>query len=217
MKLSVIYDQYSIPRNLRTHMLRVASLGRLICVNLSPTIKIDKVLLITSLLVHDMGNIVKFDFSSNLIKWSEDVAVLKKIQNTFITKYGSADHEVTENILKEIGVKDSIIKTTHEMTIEKLGHILKNKQWDLLVATYADYRIGPIGIISLDQRIDDLVVRNGNKPSLNWSSSQKVETYRKNLNKCEKIIQKYCSISLNSINDKTLENYFEDFLKRDII
>lgn len=217
MKLSDIYDRFSIPDNLRTHMLRVAGVGKVICDNLSPDIKIDKDALIKALLVHDMGNIVKFDFSVKSIHTDPDeISRLKQIQSEFIDKYGADDHKTTENILREIKLSEDVISITQNMSSKKLEKTLIEEKWTLMIATYCDLRVSPFGIVPLNKRIDDLVSRMKGRTSSDWSSLNKAEKYRIDLNRCEKIIQKYCLINLKDVNDQLVEKYFDDFLKSDI-
>lgn len=95
-------------------MLRVAGLGKIIADNLSKDIKIDQNILIKALLVHDMGNIVKFDFSVKTIPISPSkIAELRDVKDNFVQKYGADAHVVTEKILNKIDVSNSIIEITN--------------------------------------------------------------------------------------------------------
>ncbi len=218
MKLLDIYDQYSIPNNLQTHMLRVAGVGKIICDNLSSTIKIDRDLLVRALCVHDMGNIVKFDFTIKSIYTNPDtISKLKIIQSDFIAKFGHDAHEATENILKEVGLENTLISLINGMIIEELGAITSQKDWVLMIATYADYRVAPHGIVSIHERLDDLVTRLGHKSSSHWSSLACVDSYRKSLKECEEIIQKQCSINLININNQAIVKYINDFPSMEIL
>jgi HD superfamily phosphohydrolase len=58
-------------------------------------------------LLHDIGNIVKFDFFNHpefLGKEQKNVKKWIQIQKEMIQKYGTDDHEALSNILKELKV-----------------------------------------------------------------------------------------------------------------
>ena len=61
MKISEIYRKYRIPPQLQLHQLRVASIAKYICDNLKVPVDIEEV--VSADLLHDMGNIIKFDLS----------------------------------------------------------------------------------------------------------------------------------------------------------
>lgn len=59
MNILEIYNKYYLPENLQMHMLRVAACSNLIIDNWSGP-EIDKEAIIRVCLLHDMGNIVKY-------------------------------------------------------------------------------------------------------------------------------------------------------------
>lgn len=59
MKIQEIYRRYSIPPNLERHMLQVAAVGEYICTHWSGP-ELNSQLILQALLLHDLGNIVKF-------------------------------------------------------------------------------------------------------------------------------------------------------------
>src|SRR5437588_9728526 len=63
-----VYRKYSIPTNLQLHMLRAAAIGKLITDhwNYQHGPAIDVSVIIKTLLLHDMGNIVKIDLDAPL-------------------------------------------------------------------------------------------------------------------------------------------------------
>ncbi len=60
MKIAEIYEKYKIPPLLQTHMFRVAAVGGLIYQNFTDQNILNKQAIIETLLLHDMGNIIKF-------------------------------------------------------------------------------------------------------------------------------------------------------------
>ena len=74
--------------NLREHQLRVASVAAQICDNFfEPLNKKD---IVTACLLHDMGNIIKFNLNyfPELIK-PEGIEYWQKVQNEYKKKYGN--------------------------------------------------------------------------------------------------------------------------------
>ena len=62
MKITDIYSKYSIPLNLQRHMLGVAALASAIC-DLFLESVVNKELIVKTSLLHDMGNVLKCNFS----------------------------------------------------------------------------------------------------------------------------------------------------------
>ena len=63
MKIKDIYSKYNIPPNLQLHMFRVAAFADILCDN-HKKVDFDKEIIIKSCLLHDLGNIIKFDFDN---------------------------------------------------------------------------------------------------------------------------------------------------------
>ena len=59
MKISEIYQKYQIPPHLQLHMYRVSAVAWTICDNFDE--ELDKIKIVAADLLHDMGNIIKFD------------------------------------------------------------------------------------------------------------------------------------------------------------
>ncbi|MFZ1721377.1 MAG: HD domain-containing protein [Microgenomates group bacterium] len=161
MNISAIYAKYSIPQNLQTHMLRVAALGSLICDELNPEL-VDKDLVVKTLLLHDMGNILKFDFERLDLFEDEDkknVEKYKKAQQDFKSKYGSDPDVATLMIIGEV-TNDTrvgtLCKEAHWLNLQKY---LNTNRWNEKICTYCDMRTGPFGLLSLTERIHDLKIR----------------------------------------------------------
>lgn len=120
MKISDIYKKYGIPPNLQEHMLRVYAI-------VSLTEKhwvgknIDWKQAKKVALLHDLGNIVKFDFDQHpefLGDEQKNVERWKKVQKKIIDKYGSDDHKATEKMLEDIGMDKDNIKIILKKVLE---------------------------------------------------------------------------------------------------
>lgn len=141
--------------NLADHQLRVAGIAKLITDEWADK-KIAKECVLACL-VHDMGNIVKFDDKIGE-KW---IAVREE----FKVKYGADAHTATCAILDEAGLSVYTKYMQEEADMYGKGgltlsdfHICSRPA---LMIMYADLRVVPTGVVSLEERIDDLGKRYG--------------------------------------------------------
>ncbi len=155
-----IYKEYKILPMLAMHQLRVASVVSLFLDNLKIDSEIDKESLLTAALLHDMGNIAKMQLNVFPEECEpEGVEYWEGIKEEFCKKYGSTDHEATTNILKELNVKEEVINL-----IDSIGHTrfcdqLKDDNLAAKIINYADTRVGPFGVLSYEDRMQEVSVR----------------------------------------------------------
>jgi hypothetical protein len=163
MIITQIYSHYKIPQNLQEHMFRVAAIGFLVCEAIKK-IKIDKNLVVRALLLHDLGNIAKFKFDEekNSFLSSEDlsrVGDLKKLQVEVINKYSANAEETTFMMMEELKVDLNIIELCRSAAYYAIDEIPTEFSWEQKVYYYSDMRVGPRGVLSVDERFDDLELR----------------------------------------------------------
>lgn len=207
MTIAQIYKKYHIAPNLQEHMLRVAAIAVLIADHWTEA-TLNRDLLATSLLLHDIGNIVKFNFDQfpELLETEEkNVAKWKKTQQEFIKKYGKDAHKATLKILKELKIKDKrVIQIISILGPHGAHQAADAFDWHLKVAYYADARIAPRGLVSLEERFDDLMERYAHRPE--WQPKATDERYRV----CQEIenrLQIHCNQNLTEIRADDLEPY----------
>ncbi len=195
MQIRDLYDKYNIMPQLREHQLRVGGIARLIT---------DDHDSIVTALVHDMGNIVKFDLDnpvtliSDVDKWKREQAHVRKT-------YGHDAHEATYAILKEAGLDKY---NTH---LRDEGRAYDNETLDInffesmskpaLFTLYGDMRVSVVGVVSMQERIEDLERRYGAP-----------RTESKWVNKLEDYIQSIASIDVRSITEESVEPLFDELL-----
>ena len=156
-----IYQNYALPQVLQNHMLRVAAVAKWIIDHWNdPKIILHEDLIIESLLLHDIGNIVKgadenfrtlfpdtysmesFDYWINVRKWVYE-------------HYGKTDTEATQNIVKEIGVSPKILTLIEKKQFVNNEQTLKSSDFAIKICAYADQRVSPEGIMSLSGRLNE--------------------------------------------------------------
>lgn len=200
MTIKELYQKYHIMPQLKIHMLRVAGVGKIILSG--SKISVDMDLVMKSLLLHDMGNIVKFDLANPLMK-VPDLEYWKKIQMDYFDKYGKDTHKVTTQIIGEIG-QDEVNKVMEE---EHHGYesgdtmkILK-KSWPAKILAYCDVRVDPWGVVPMSKRIKDLHNRYGR--DLAWYDF---------LYKLEADVKSMTTTDLDSITEESVKPFFDELL-----
>lgn len=153
-----IYSQFSVPPNLAQHMHTVA---RVVCSVRDHWVgdKIDWNFIITAALLHDIGNIVKFNFESHpefLGAEAVNVEYWKEVQRKIIQKYGSDDHMASGNMLKEIGITGNLLDTIQDKSFSNAVAVSQGDDWYAKILLYADMRVMPHGIVTLEERLSDV-------------------------------------------------------------
>ena len=111
MSISELYEKYQIMPQLAEHQLKVAGVARLICDNSDHGLDAGNI--IAACLLHDIGNIIKFDLSvtDQLLpgRFSrEDLAFWQGVKDWFVSKYGKDEHHASLKIIREIGVSERV-------------------------------------------------------------------------------------------------------------
>lgn len=204
MKITNIYKKYEITPLLQLHQIRAASVGKLIADNWLKPELINKDIILETLILHDMGNIIKFDLDNSKNLLGEDIEIerWKRVQSSFIKKYGDDEHVATHKIGKEIGVNKMVDGLLSQLkSIQKAA---EGDNWNLKVCYYSDLRCAPFGIVSIDKRFDDLLQRykGRNHPI---ADVERTENNRKSALFIEKQLQEFVNFDLKSINDNAIE------------
>ena len=141
MKIIDIYTKFTVPPNLQEHIIRVASIAKFIEKHWTGNNKVDWNLTKKVALLHDLGNIVVFDFEKHpefLGKEQSNIKYWKRAQQEMISKYGSDDHETTKQMLKEIGLEEGAINTIMGKSLGNAVAVKDSHNWPLKILFYAD-------------------------------------------------------------------------------
>lgn len=144
---------------LAEHQLKVAGVAGLICKNLGRPVDSKEV--IAACLLHDMGNIIKFDlkFTSELLpgRFTEaELQAWQRVKDDYLEKYGSDEHHATLLIARELGVSDRILELIDCIGFQNGQSNAANQDFGKKICAYSDMRVGPQGVINLEQRFMDL-------------------------------------------------------------
>lgn len=205
-KISEIYAEYNIIQILRDHMLRVAAVASMICDNSAQTLPKNDI--ITACLLHDMGNIIKFDFSYFPEFFEpEGVEYWQNVRDEFVRKYGKNEHEATVNIFKELGLSSNIVSLADGNRFSLMCDHLNSENMSEKIMHYVDARVGPHGVLSYQERMDEAGERYKNHKDYIW------EEERQKLVACGKEIEKQifakCRIKPEDITDETIKPIIE--------
>jgi hypothetical protein len=164
MKIAEIYKTYRVPSVLQRHMLGSAALAQLIFEHWNGPL-INKDIITTTMLIHDIGNIAKMDFrrGSELADEYGDTDYWRKIQGEFINKYGADDHIATFNVASELGLGKRVLWLVINKIFVHNEMISASNDYELKICAYSDQHIGPRGVVSLEERFSELRRRYGGR------------------------------------------------------
>jgi hypothetical protein len=206
MRAKEIYQEFNIPSNLSDHMLGVAGVVIFLQEHWKgPEVNWD--VLKKSALLHDLGNIVKFDLENYpelLGKELKNIEHWRRIKTDAIRKYGSDDHEVTRKMLDWLGVEELVKKTILNKSFGNAVQVSSGNDWYSKILLYADLRMLPKGLATLAERIEDVKKRMpkyANRPDFEELNKACFDT--------EKQIENNLDIPVSSIAPEVLDKYKE--------
>lgn len=197
-----------IPQNLQKHMLRVAVLAEILLKHWMGK-KLDDKAIVQACIFHDVAKPMNF----NLTKQAQfdmspsDITRLEKLQKDLRNKYGDNEHHATVKICEEIGLSPTAVKLVNNLEWSYIPQLLKNNDIKSLIPIYCDMRIGPKGILSLSERLNELKER---------VSVKHYEENVKNGSVLEDLIKKNVKIDVNSITDDQINKRFKNLLNTEI-
>jgi hypothetical protein len=214
MKIQEIYDKYNIMPNLQEHLLRVAGVASLIVDNFERDL--DKNSIISACLLHDMGNIIKFHLGS-LPEFIEPkgLSYWKKVQKDFINRYGSDEHIASYKICEEIGVSEKVMRHIKQYGFSQAKKTYSIKILNLKIGPYSDHRTNPFGVVSLNERFQDVKTRYAKRTQIyhNQLSFSNLCSYWV---KIEKQIFAHCKIRPEDITEEIVRPLFKKLRNFDI-
>ena len=195
--ISSIYAQYEIMPNLREHQLRVAAVAKVICDN--SHVPVDAKTVIEACLLHDMGNILKFDLE-RFPQFTEKLGLpyWQGVKEKFRSRYGDDEHKATDKIGKELGVSHTTLSYIKSVGFIKASVNADTVKFEPKICCYADQRVGPFGVLPLAERLEEGRKRK-NSPTIVDRSF--IELNIASLGKIEQQLFGYSDISPSDIDD----------------
>ena len=171
---------------------------------------IDRKNIITACLLHDMGNIIKFDLSFtdklNPGKFTKnDLTYWQKVKDAYIQKYGPDVHQASILVAKELGVNDRIIELIDCISFLGAPQNAKGAGFGKKIMQYSDDRVGPMGVVSLEERFADLRKRYIHHKT----ASSERDDFENAVREIEKQIFEHCKIRPEDITEEAIKPYIE--------
>ncbi|NCQ65306.1 MAG: hypothetical protein COZ34_01325 [Candidatus Pacebacteria bacterium CG_4_10_14_3_um_filter_34_15] len=187
-----IYADFQTPKNLQQHMLRVASLAKIITKNWTGA-EINKKAIIQTCLIHDIAKPLHFDLTKQAQFGMTEVEVkaLADLQKRLITDYSPIEHEAVLKICLVVGCLTEAIRLVDNLEWENVSKFLESNDLESLIPIYCDMRISPYGIMSLADRINDLKLR--------YYGESELEELKRDGLKMEEVLQKNVGVDFNGI------------------
>lgn len=203
MNISEIYTQYMIMPSLQLHMLRVSGVAKIICENIKE--QVDTKHILSACLLHDMGNILKFDLKlfPEFLE-PEGLDYWQKVKDEYEEKYGSDEHKTTLKIARELKVSERTLALIDAIGFSSAQKNYESKDTDKIICQYSDMRVAPYGVQSLQARLDD--GRKRFKMSNNNDDLDHFEAMRTALSKMETFIFSATSITPEDVTDERVQN-----------
>lgn len=204
MNIEKVYEKYRLMPNLKDHMYKVTAVASILCDHFPGMI--DRKSVLHTCLLHDMGNIVKFNLDTfpEFVK-EKGKDYWQKVKDECIEKYGSSDdHKVTLKIAEEIGASLRTLELLNSDTFKNATKVLKSDEMEKKICLYADMRVSPTEIVTLDKRIENLNERYKN--TYNGFNGDDKEDNIIAMKKIEEEIFKNIDISPEFINERNILN-----------
>lgn len=223
MNLKNLYLKYQIPPNLQQHMMSVAGIAKIISDNWN-TNDLDKKTLLNACLIHDMGNLLKFDLVNKvnfLGEEAKNVEHWRMVKEEMVKKYGPDEHNATASICKELGLSEKPLWIVENWGFGNFKKVLESDNWEYKIGVYCDHRIGPFGIVSLIDRFAEQRKRyeqqKHDSADILAHISDKSEMLANCAFEVEKQLQTKTQKNLSEITDHEIKALFGYFFEMEIM
>jgi len=154
MTIADVYSRYQIMPSLQQHMYRVTAVSLMVSSHLKKSL--DPVMVMKACLLHDMGNILKFNFDlfPEFLE-PEGKEYWQHVKDMMEKKYGPDEHEATLKIVKELAMSDRIYELVDIFSFSKAKEIFESGDIERMICSYSDMRVAPHGVVSLVDRLAD--------------------------------------------------------------
>ena len=191
---------------LHMHQLRVAAVAYQVCDKLN--ISVDSENIVKACLLHDMANIIKMNLSDfpEFLK-PEGYGYWQEVKNNYAHKYQTSDeHKATLAIAKELGVSERVYELIEAVGFLQGPENAASTDYGRKICAYSDMRVGPHGIISMEDRLIEAAARYTKKK---YKPGERQDPFALALRQIESNLFSHSSIKPGDIDDKTSEPVIE--------
>lgn len=209
-----IYEKNNVPKMLQKHMLIVAAVGKYIIDHWQGP-AIDEQAVITTLLVHDLGNLVKFDLAegAKVLDPTLFTDEWRERQEKLRAKYGRNSHQATLLLLKELGIPKKIKQLATKLDASNVCQIAQDSL-EQQICEYADMHVVPSGVTTLEGRLQDLRERYSHYPG--WDNEVSFQQNADCAKQIEDTLQQYTSVDILQIPPEKIEALLVELLEFEI-
>ncbi len=209
MNILEIYKKYQTMPQLAEHQLRVAGVADLICahITLTPALsRREREYIVLACLLHDMGNILKFDLrkTKSVMNLDIDVEFWEKVKEEYRQKYGTDEHQAALIIAKEADASGRVIELIDCIGFNNGRTNAETEDFGKKICAYSDMRVGPRGIISLEERLADLRVRYNNKFHMMGGNDEARSEFENGLREIERQIFRSSKMKAGDITEEAI-------------
>ena len=203
-----IFVQFEIHSVLQTHLLRVTSLMDFLVQHWQGP-NLNRQLLLETMLLHDLGNLIKFDLRPNafvkLMKSSE-LPRYRALQAQWQAQYGFDVDEVTSRLIRQLPLhhQAQIIDLIMNHAEGTTNAVVTSDNWTQKLCDYTDFRVGPHGLLTLAERFTDLTVRYRDRRD-NWQDTDQIQRHLELFQTLESQLQTHLSCDLATLTGTQLE------------
>lgn len=149
-----------------------------------------------------MGNIIKFDLgvTKNLLNFNIDIGYWQKVQDEYRAKYGNNEHQAHLQIAGELGVSARVLELIDSVSFLGAPANAAGADFGKKIVEYCDDRVGPHGVVSLEQRLADLRARYKHHKD----SSEARDNFENAMRQMERQIFERCSINPEDITEQSV-------------
>jgi hypothetical protein len=185
---------------LREHQLRVAAVSEVILNHSSLILNHSDI--VAACLLHDMGNIIKFDLreTASVLNQNIDFGYWQQVKDNFKKKYGPNEHFAHMAIAKEAGANERVIELINSIGFTTAVKNAASGDFGKKICGYADSRVSPRGVASLEERLSDLRKRYAR----HHQDSPERNAYESAVRQIEFQIFEHCNIKPEDINEETI-------------
>jgi hypothetical protein len=207
VQIKQIYQRFEILPQLQQHMVRVAAVARLACTQMS--VKVSENEIITACLLHDLGNLAKFDLSvfPQALE-PEGLEVWQERQQQLWDAYGRSPHTATQAMLAELPVSERVRQLVASIGFDNVPRQFNEAEAPHMICEYGDDRVAPGGVVSLEERLADFEKRYGAKYSSPADVQKRAEVFEAT-REMEQYMVKEWGLRPGEITDSSIEPVME--------
>ncbi|MFZ2593657.1 MAG: HD domain-containing protein [Minisyncoccia bacterium] len=215
MNIQEIYKKYDIFTALQLHQLRVAGVAQQLCESLDCDVQQNVVVAVC--LMHDMGNVLKLDFSKFPEFFEpEGVDYWKSVKEKYIQRYGTDEHHATAMIVHEI-----IGSKAYDIYLNSYGHthavaLREKSSIEEKICAYADMRVAPRGVVSMLERYSEMCARYKNHPTVHLGTDEELRVQWEALCDIESELFAHARITPEQITESSVSQYWDSLKKTNI-